>query len=599
MYPQEVLAGFKSKIMKKIAKTLIVVLNLQIFNQAQNLDLNSLRIAQRQATRINNTNPSISKSNKNEDQFIIDKSIDPEKYFVGPGDKFHVNIISSNETFDHNLVISPTGTLLIPSVGIINCEGMALSKLIKEINKVIKSWNKNVKINVELDEIRKFRVLVTGQFSNAGYFIVTPMTRISDLYSQIISDYNQQKKDTYKEKNEVSYSETFGMRSRIAVDDFYERKLGIENQVENEIELLSKRNIKITRDNYSIFCDLEKFKVTGNTDYNPYLHQEDIVYIPYKNKFITIKGGVQKPGEYEYSEGDNIIDAIEIAGGLINNGKQRNNNIKITRSLAEQITNKSDIFTSQMVSETFSIKIDEAKSSKLFENDHVMVPYFNNLDPHDMVEIIGEIKYPGHYPINSGGKTVREIIVDAGGFLPYADSSKVYLNNNEIAKIPDRELERILLIEEVARSIEEKAYVKARIRTQKGSLEISSINRINTEPITNGDVIYIPRYFPYIEIIGAVNAPGRYTYNKSYKAKDYIEMAGGISKNASRKKFLVKATTGQRIKLKDKQSLENGDIIFIPELLEYNEWYVAKETVAGIYQLMLVIFYIQTIYGNR
>ena len=578
--------------MKKIIKIFIVVTNLHIFIQAQNLDLNNLRIAQRQASRLNSAKPSISKVNKNDDQFVIDKSVDPEKYFVGPGDQFHINIISSNETFDHNLVISPTGKLLIPSVGIINCNGMSLTKLIKEINKEIKSWNRNVKINIALDGIRQFRVLVTGQFINSGYFIVTPMTRISDLYDQIISDYNQKKKDSFKEKNETSYSETFGMRSRIAVDDFYQRKLGIDDELENEIDLLSKRNIKIFRKNDTIYCDLEKFKVTGNIDNNPYLHQEDIVNIPYKEKFFTIKGGVQKPGEYEYKNNDFVIDAITIAGGL--NNRKNIDKIRITRSHSEQTIASHPLISEK--SEIFSLTLDETKFSKLFQNDHIMVPYFFNENPHDIVEIIGEIKYPGHYPIEPGKTTIINLISDAGGFLPYADSSKIYLNNNTIAKIPDRELERILLKEEISRSIEEKAYVKARLRTQKGALEVAlNYPNINNELLAHGDIIYIPRYFPYIEVIGAVNSPGRYPYIKEYTAKDYLEMAGGVSKNASRKKFLVKSTIGQRIKLKSNQNLESGDIIFVPELLEFNEWYVAKETVASLYQLILVLFYIQSI----
>ena len=578
--------------MKNITKLLIVIIKLQFLAQGQNLDLNNLRIAQRQASRLNNSKPSISKVNKDTEQFIVDMSVNPEKYFVGPGDQFHINIISSNETFDHNLIISPTGKLLIPSVGIINCNGLSLSQLIKEINTAIKSWNKNVKINIALDGIRQFRVLVTGQFINAGYFIVTPMTRVSDLYSQIVSDYNQKKKDTFKEKSEASYSETFGMRSRIAVDDFYERKLGLSEGLENEIELLSKRNIKILRGNDTIYCDLEKFKVNGNTNFNPYLHQEDIVHIPYKENFVTIKGGVQKPGKYEYKNIDFVIDAIIIAGGL--NNTKYIKNITIARSKSDQTISVNPYITKN--SEIFSLTIDEAKISKLFPNDHIMVPYYHNENPHDIVEIIGEVKYPGHYPIESGKTSIIDLINNAGGFLPYADSSKVYLNNSAIAKIPDRELERILLIEEVNRSNEEKAYVKARLRTQKGALEVSlNYPHINNELLNHGDIIYIPRYFPYIEVIGAVSSPGRYPYNENYTAKDYLKLAGGTSKNAGRKKFLVKSTTGQRIRLKNYQNLENGDIIFVPELLEFNEWYVAKETVAGVYQLILVLFYIQSI----
>ncbi len=568
--------------MKKYIKLFAIIVCLQILINAQTLDLNSLRIAQRQASKLSNTKPTISKTNKNDDSFIIDKAVDPEKYIVGPGDQFHINIISSNETFDHNLIISPTGTLLIPSVGIIDCNNMILSKLIKEIIRVIKSWNKNVKINVELDAIRQFRILASGQFDNAGYFTVTPMTRVSDLFNQIISDYNQRKKDTFKDSKEMQYSETFGMRSRIAVDDFYQRKLGIENKIQNDIELFSTRNIVILRNNDTIPTDLEKFKVTGDDKYNPYLQQKDIIRIPFKESFFNIQGGVQKPGRYEFKKDDNIIDAVIIAGGLRTNNYI--NNIRITRSKSIQ------------VSETFFLTLDEAENFKLFSEDHIMIPYFDNETPHKIVEIVGEIKYPGNYPIILGKTTINDIIKEAGGFLPNADSSKIYLNNSTIANIPDRELERILLKEEVNRSNEEEAYVKARLRTQKGSLETSLENiKHKDQLVANEDIIYVPRYFPYVEVIGAVHSPGRYPFIQEYNVQDYIILAGGISKNASRKKFLVKSTTGQRIKLKTNQHLESGDIIFIPEMLEYNEWYVASETVATLYQAVLVLFYIQSI----
>ena len=70
------------------------------------------------------------------------------------------------------------------------------------------------------------------------------------------------------------------------------------------------------------------------SNYNPYLHQGDIVHIPYKENFVTIKGGVQKPGKYEYKNIDFVIDAIIIAGGL--NNTKYIENITIARSKSDQ-----------------------------------------------------------------------------------------------------------------------------------------------------------------------------------------------------------------------------------------------------------------------
>ena len=133
-----------NKIMNMIIRLIALLVCINWVAQSQTLDLNSLRLAQKQISKSAGTVSGVTKKNKNQDTFIIDTPVDPKKYFVGPGDQFHINIISSNETFDHSLVISPTGKLLIPSVGIVECNRLTLSELIKEIKKQIRSWNKNV-----------------------------------------------------------------------------------------------------------------------------------------------------------------------------------------------------------------------------------------------------------------------------------------------------------------------------------------------------------------------------------------------------------------------------------------------------------------------
>ena len=571
--------------MKRIYNILLVAICVHGLSNSQNLDLNTLRLAQRQAFKASKTNSSILNKDKRQERFVTDKIVDPDEYIVGPGDELHINIISSNETFDHSLVISPTGQLLIPSVGMVDCNKLKLSQLVKEIKREIRSWSTNVRINVELINIREFRILVLGQFDNAGYFIVTPMTKVSDLFNQIKTEHNQKAKEAIKVNKESSFSETFGMRSRIAVDDFYNRKLGLEEEPDNDLSHLSKRNILIFRGKDTIEVDLEKFKVNGNQELNPYVQQEDVIKIPYAKRFFTVHGGVQKPGKYEYKSGDKILDAVTIAGGFH----------------PDAVLDSISLIRTNLPNDTRSIYFTQKQCELEFlePEDHLMVPYSYNEDPHEIVEIVGEINYPGTYPIKIGTTTISDIIRLAGGFLPSADSSKIYINNKTIVKIPDRELERILLKDEINRSIEEKAYVKARIRTEKGALE-TSLNTIknNNYLVTSNDVIFIQKFFPYVEVIGAVESPGRYPFSSANNANDYIKLAGGVTKNASRKRFVIKSTTGQRLKVSRNLDLQYGDVVFIPEKVDYNEWYAAKELVSALYQTGLLVYYIQTIREN-
>jgi len=564
--------------MKKIIAVALIIQSVPYF---QTLDINSLRLAQRQISKstpqLNNNTSSMSK----EKPFLIDKSISPEQYKVGPGDQIHINIISSNETFDYSLVISPTGELLIPSVGLINTNKLNLYELIKEIKNKIKSWNSNAQVNIELEGVRKFKVLVTGQFDNAGYFVATPITRVSDLYENLFQNYFEEKKNIYSQSNSKTYSETIGIQSRIAVDDLYKRKMGVYQEEDSQIQLLSKRNILIYRELDTLEVDIECFKVTGDISMNPYIEQGDVIQIPYIESYFYINGGVQRPGRYEFKKDETLEEIIEIAGGLKSNIKK--DNIRVIHS--DMLKEKPKIL--QLIND---------KNFEIRPEDNIMIPFSNYKKPNDIIEITGEIKFPGTYSIVPGETTLGDLIDISGGFTEIADTNKVLFNNSKISEIPDRELERVLLKTELNRSIEEKAYIKARVRTQKGSLETSLQEVIEDQNIIVAhDQIHIPKYFPYVEVIGAVNFPGRYPYSVDKTTSDFIEMAGGIIRNKSGKKFLVKSTTSQRIKLNNRQKLSSGDIIFIAEKLEYNQWFAAKEIVTAIGQLATIVLVIQRI----
>ena len=134
--------------------------------------------------------------------------------------------------------------------------------------------------------------------------------------------------------------------------------------------------------------------------------------------------------------------------------------------------------------------------------------------------------------------------------------------------------------------------MKARLRTQRGSLETSLMTIVdNNHILTNDDVIFVKKYYPYIEVIGAVQSPGRYPFTSNQRPKDYIKLAGGTTDNASRKRFIIKSTTGQRIKVNRKLDLQYGDIVFVPEKKERND----METFTMFYQALLTFFTIRSI----
>jgi len=120
---------------------------------AQTLDINALRMAQSKISNSGYTNASRSNERQEQTRIKVDKPINPEQYLVGPGDQFLVNIISSENVANYTLTVSPTGEILIPSVGIVQINGQTLSSSIKKMEIAIQTLNRSAKIFIILSEI--------------------------------------------------------------------------------------------------------------------------------------------------------------------------------------------------------------------------------------------------------------------------------------------------------------------------------------------------------------------------------------------------------------------------------------------------------------
>jgi len=518
---------------------------------AQTLDINALRMAQ---SKISNSGyPNVSRSNERQEQtrIKVDKPINPEQYLVGPGDQFLVNIISSENVANYTLTISPTGEILIPSVGIVQIGRQTLSSSIKKMTNAIQTLNRSAKIFIILSEIREFKIKVIGHLQNPGFYTVTPVSRVSDLYEKIVNK----------------------LQPGASAD-------------QNLYPELSMRNIEIYRNGKSIPVDLVRFGSTGKENNNPFLQQGDVVRIPLKEHLVSIFGGIRIPGNYEFIQGESLSQFVDLAGGLRPDADS--NKIEITR------------FISSKEKFSFITTMSNADTIIISSEDHIMVRYDKDFKRQDIVYINGEIKYPGVYAIEPGKTTIGDALQKVGGFTTRADQSKIIINNKSIAKIPDRENKRILLIPDEIRSPEEKAYIKARMLTKKGTIESSSLEQaesLMSLPLVNRDEIIILENFDYIEILGGVLKPGRYPYTIDLTFDGYVDLAGGITNTATRKKFIIKAGTGQRLPINKTAQIENGDTIFIPEKMEYNKWIILKDILASLGQVAALIVVIQNALG--
>ena len=529
---------------------------------AQTLDINALR-ASNKATSVFPINQSaINRETQSINTHLMDTPIDKNQYLIGPGDQFQVNIISSSEVSTFKLVVSPSGEILIPSVGVIQVFNLSLNEAITAMTAAIHNWNQTANIHITLSQIREFKIKVIGHLRKPGLYTATPVSRVSDIYEIIM--------DKHLEKIELKD----------------ESKSDQEDSGEMEYLDLSHRNIKIVRNSDSLKIDLVKFGSTGEDKYNPFIHQGDILIIPVKQHMINIFGGIKIPGEYEYVDDESLYEFIKLAGGLRPDADPTK--IEITR------------FKTFSEKYTFFIEYKNSKTIKIEPEDHIMVRYEKDYKRQDIVYITGEIHFPGVYAIEEGA-TLNNVLNRAGGFTNKADPTKIRINNKSIEVIPDRERKRILLIPEENRSPSERAYIKARALTKRGSIESNSRTQMETLLnfiLVNNDNIFIPEDYKYIEVLGGVVKPGRYPFYDGKLVNDYILLAGGKTKTSTRNTFIIKAGTGQRLPAKKDVILENGDTIFIADKMEYNKWIILKDTLATLGQVAALIVVIQNAIGQ-
>ena len=220
---------------------------------------------------------------------VIDRELSKNEYILGPGDALALNIVSiESRTF--NLIVTPTGDLLIPSMGVISVSKMTIADAELKVKEFIKNnFYPLATIDLVLINLRKFKVKVQGAVSSPGYVSITSNQRLYDVIQ--------------------------------SVGGFH------RDADESNI-------IIIDSDGFSRTYSLKYYNQIHDDKNNPLIHYENIITVPFMNindkiisniitakkNPINITGYTRRPGEYPYHMGYTVIDYINMAGGVLDNG---------------------------------------------------------------------------------------------------------------------------------------------------------------------------------------------------------------------------------------------------------------------------------------
>lgn len=168
----------------------------------------------------------------------------------------------------------------------------------------------------------------------------------------------------------------------------------------------SERAVQLRRTGNNLTLDLFSYKYRGNLESNPYLMENDVVFVPVKKGEIQIEGPVNRPGNYEYVREISLGEALKMAGGVVS-GFSEEQPIRVVRFNQEENKEVLQLDYSKENLKTFKIKKGDVVvvphvllADKTFDYNLKRIPGDNMFHPtvDDNVYVMGSVLQPGAFP---------------------------------------------------------------------------------------------------------------------------------------------------------------------------------------------------------
>ena len=288
-------------------------------------------------------------------------------------------------------------------------------------------------------------------------------------------------------------------------------------------------------------------------DFDMVLNNEDLIKIQsihdLKEMYtVRVEGEIQVPGSYPYVEDMTVEDLIFLADGFKESA---------ARTQVE-IARRGDLNDSEASSEiiTFPINADltlnnSASNITLRPFDLLTIRRATGYSEQPLIEIEGEVLYPGKYSIKSQKETIADLIQRAGGLKPsaYAEGTML-IRRSEYLK-EERELTnyrgaikraKVLTILEsdtaAYAAAEAKFDLPEAIGIDVATLMANPKSEANMA-LQDGDVISIPRKLSTVRVRGEVLNPGKVKHLDKLRFGQYISRSGGFSSLAKKSKSYI------------------------------------------------------------
>lgn len=562
-------------------------------------------------------------------------------YRLGAGDKLGI-ILGGKAQENFELVVTADGKLYLPTVGVLYVNGLSLSEFRILLDRHLAKFYSNYELNILLLAPKTIGLSVIGEVVEPGNYSGSALNNVVDFISLArgvtengsLRDIQIFRSDTLvafidlydfllRPQGHIDFSLQSGdkifvpiLSSSVKIEGQVNREAIYElnpNREETLCDLIDlagyftafalKNKIELSRvdDNgqrYVQYIDFPTISQEKNCR-NLILKNNDTIRIfSIKDKVpadsVTILGEVNAPGRYPYQRNMRVSDLILQAKGFTRRAY-----------LLEAEVAKIDPDRSIKKIRIDLYKLYEADNSQqdiyLDPDDYVFIRKIPEWQLGALVEIRGEVKFPGFYPIKEDSTRLSELLREAGGLTKDALIREAKFIRRREVPLEDKEFTRLAAMSRTEMSDSEYEYFVMRQNSENVNEIVVDFDQLvqrgaSAEDIIlkNGDLIYIPKRPNVVYVLGRVSNPGGILFKKDEGVKYYIAKAGGYTWDANSKRTKIIKVTGE-IKSREKvRQLEPGDRIWIPRKNDRDYWKMFYDFVMILGQLAAIYLVIRT-----
>jgi polysaccharide export outer membrane protein len=484
------------------------------------------------------------------DRIPFERSVNPATYVCGAGDMLALSLVLP-VNFQYTLMVGGDGTLIIPRVGAVKISGRTLQQAEEDIFSILEKKYSHVKGALTLAHPRVIYVTIKGDVEAPGLYTVTSATPVSvALYMANIKPEGSNGKNVLQQpaSKEQGYFEK--LSTQFFGDDYRGKR--------------SARRVFVRHNDGKVqTADLVRYSALREDEDNPMLREGDEIVVPAYNPAqpdIGVYGAVRRPGEYEFTEGDNVGLLMNISLGL--NPDMRPATAQLVRKTADG------------ADESLPLPLEgiETNQTPLQPGDRIIVKGRTIRNSSGKIAVKGEVQMPGVYPIIPGKTMLSEVIAQCGGFSSEAfpSLSEMYrpmIGTDGYPLDMDREYNRNLRLSML--TMEDSNSYRLESRSQEGIVSVDFYKLFVKHdlsadvPVFDGEIIIIPKNTNTVRVIGMVRNGGYVAWKQGAKLDYYIEKVNGYLEDASKSRVrIIKENTRAWLD-PDETEIEPGDLIWV------------------------------------